>query len=42
MEKVGFGLIISQKLINFYDRELSIRENKPKGSRVKLSFLLVD
>jgi two-component system sensor histidine kinase/response regulator len=37
---LGLGLITSQKLINFYGGELSISENKPKGSRVKLSFLI--
>jgi DNA-binding response OmpR family regulator len=37
---LGLGLITSKKLINFYEGALSISENKPKGSRVKLSFLI--
>jgi two-component system sensor histidine kinase/response regulator len=37
---LGLGLIISKKLINFYEGELSIIGNKPKGSCVKLSFLI--
>jgi two-component system sensor histidine kinase/response regulator len=37
---LGLGLITSQKLIKFYEGALSISENKPKGSRVKLSFLI--
>ncbi|MFT5984398.1 MAG: two-component system sensor histidine kinase/response regulator [Maribacter sp.] len=37
---LGLGLITSQKLMNFYEGELSIIENKPKGSRIKLSFVL--
>ncbi|WP_296312064.1 hybrid sensor histidine kinase/response regulator [Winogradskyella sp. UBA3174] len=37
---LGLGLIISQKLINFYDGELSISKIKPKGNCVKLSFLI--
>jgi two-component system sensor histidine kinase/response regulator len=39
---LGLGLITSKKLINYYDGELSISQNKPKGSRIKLSFLLAD
>jgi two-component system sensor kinase len=37
---LGLGLIISKKLINFYEGELNISGNKPKGSCVKLSFLI--
>jgi two-component system sensor kinase len=37
---LGFGLITSQKLLQFYGGELNIKENKTKGSKVKLSFLL--
>ena len=37
---MGLGLIISKKLINFYGGKLSISKNKPKGSCVKLSFLI--
>jgi two-component system sensor kinase len=37
---LGLGLITSQKLMNFYEGKLNISENKPKGSRIKLSFLL--
>ncbi|AFU70580.1 hybrid two-component sensor histidine kinase/response regulator [Psychroflexus torquis ATCC 700755] len=39
---LGLGLITSKKLINFYEGELIISENKPKGSRVELSFLLAE
>ncbi|WP_027076655.1 hybrid sensor histidine kinase/response regulator [Maribacter antarcticus] len=39
---LGLGLITSQKLINCYDGELSISKNEPKGSRVKLSFLIAE
>ena len=39
---LGLGLITSKKLINFYEGELSISENKPKGSCVKLSFLIAE
>ena len=39
---LGLGLITSQKLINFYEGELSISENKPNGSRVKITVLLAD
>lgn len=37
---LGLGLITSKKLMNFYEGELSISKNKPKGSCVKLSFLI--
>jgi two-component system sensor kinase len=37
---LGLGLITSKKLISFYEGELSISKNKPKGSLVKLSFLI--
>ena len=39
---LGLGLITCQKLMNFYEGELRIRENLPKGSCVKLSFLLAN
>jgi two-component system sensor kinase len=39
---LGFGLITSKKLIQFYGGDLRINENKTKGSRVKLSFLLAN
>jgi DNA-binding response OmpR family regulator len=39
---LGLGLITSKKLINFYEGELSTSENKPKGSCVKLSFLIAE
>ncbi|MFT6020750.1 MAG: two-component system sensor histidine kinase/response regulator [Saprospiraceae bacterium] len=39
---LGLGLITSKKLINFYEGELSMSENKPKGSCVKLSFLIAE
>jgi len=37
---LGLGLITSKKLIDFYEGELSICGNKPKGSCVKLSLLI--
>ena len=37
---LGLGLITSQKLIDFYEGKLAISKNKPKGSRIKLSFLI--
>jgi two-component system sensor histidine kinase/response regulator len=39
---LGLGLITSKKLINFYEGELNISGNKPKGSCVKLSFLIAE
>jgi two-component system sensor histidine kinase/response regulator len=39
---LGLGLITSQKLINFYEGELNISNNKPKGSIVTLTFLLAE
>jgi C4-dicarboxylate-specific signal transduction histidine kinase len=39
---LGLGLITSKKLINFYEGELSISENKPTGSCVELSFLIAE
>ena len=39
---LGLGLITSKKLINFYEGELIISANKPKGSCVKLSFLIAE
>jgi two-component system sensor kinase len=39
---LGLGLITSQKLINFYEGELNISNNKPKGSTVTLTFLLAE
>ncbi len=39
---LGLGLIISKKLINFYEGELNITNNKSKGSHVKLSFWLAE
>jgi two-component system sensor histidine kinase/response regulator len=37
---LGLGLVTSKKLINFYKGELDIGNTKPKGSSVKLSFLI--
>ncbi len=37
---LGLGLVTCKKLINFYQGKFDISKNKPKGSRVKLSFLI--
>jgi signal transduction histidine kinase len=39
---LGLGLITSKKLMKFYEGEITILKNKPKGSRVKLSFLVAE
>ncbi|MGK0279636.1 MAG: two-component system sensor histidine kinase/response regulator [Litorivivens sp.] len=39
---LGLGLITSKKLLNFYEGEIGISKNSPKGSCIKLSFLIAE